>query len=73
MSAFPLSLVGGVYTYYFTTGETQAYGGINGHKLLAEGKWGMYAGDGNADNTINLVDKTGVWMPNAGKKGFFKC
>ncbi len=73
MSAIPVSLSGGVYTYNFTTGSGQAYGGINGQKPLAIGKWGMYAGDGDANNTINTADKTSVWTPNAGKKGYLNA
>lgn len=73
MSAVPLTLGGGIYSYDFTTGSAQAYGGVNGHKQLVAGKWGMFSGDGDANNTINLTDKTSVWTPNVGKKGYLNA
>jgi hypothetical protein len=73
MSAVPLTLGGGIYSYDFTTGSAQAYGGVNGHKQLAVGKWGMFSGDGDANNTINNTDKTAVWTPNVGKKGYLNA
>ena len=72
MSALPLTLVGGIYSYDFTTGAGQAYG-VNGHKQLAVGKWGMFSGDGDANNTVNNTDKTAVWTPNVGKKGYLNA
>jgi len=73
MSAVPLTLVGGIYSYDFTTGSGQAFGDANAHKQLAVGKWGMFSGDGDANNIINATDKTGVWTPNAGKKGYLNA
>jgi hypothetical protein len=72
MSAVPLTLSGGMYSYNFTTSGTQAYG-ANSQKQLVAGKWGMYSGDGDANNTINTADKTGTWTPNAGKKGYLNA
>jgi hypothetical protein len=72
MSAMPLTLSGGMYSYNFTTSGTQAYG-ANSQKQLAVGKWGMYSGDGDANNTVNLTDKTAVWTPNSGKKGYLNA
>ena len=40
---------------------------------MVAGKWGMYSGDGDANNTINNTDKTAVWTPNAGKKGYLNA
>ena len=73
ISAVPLTLGGGIYSYDFTTGSAQAYGGVNAHKQLAVGKWGMFSGDGDANNTINNTDKTAVWTPNTGKKGYLNA
>jgi hypothetical protein len=72
MSAVPLTLSGGMYSYNFSTSGTQAYG-ANSQKQLAAGKWGMYSGDGDANNTVNLTDKTAVWTTNAGKKGYLNA
>ncbi len=68
MSANPWTESGGVYSYDFTTGEGQAFN--SGQKEIAPGIWGMYAGDGNADNTINNTDKTVVWQPDAGEQEY---
>jgi hypothetical protein len=72
MSAVPLTLSGGMYSYNFTTSGTQSYG-ANSQKLLVAGKWGMYSGDGDANNTINSTDKTSVWTPNVGKMGYLNA
>jgi hypothetical protein len=72
MSAIPLTLVGGMYSYNFSTSGTQAYG-ANSQKQLVAGIWGMFSGDGDANNTININDKTVVWTPNAGKKGYLNA
>ncbi|MBN1340483.1 MAG: hypothetical protein JXA03_14230 [Bacteroidales bacterium] len=61
---------GGVYTYDFTTGADQVYGGFIAHKQLAPGQWGMAGGDGNADRQVNNSDKVDVWTPTAGNSGY---
>ncbi len=73
MSAFPLALSEGTYYYYFSTDENKVYGGSTGHKQLGTNAWGMFSGDGDANNTINNLDKTVVWTPNAAKKGYLKA
>jgi hypothetical protein len=60
----------GTFTWDFTTGAGQAYGGVNAHKELAPGKWGMIAGDGNADRQVNNADKNDVWRPQSGSSGY---
>jgi hypothetical protein len=70
MSAVPLVLSGGSYTYNFTTAAANAYGGSNGHKQIATGVWGMVAGDGNSDGTIGTNDKVDVWGAQAGFSGY---
>jgi hypothetical protein len=72
MSASPLSLSGGLYSYDFTTGAGQAYG-VDAQKQLVSGKWGMYSGDGNASNTIEETDKTVVWSSEAGKMDYLNA
>ncbi len=70
MSAYPLIEAGGVYTYDFTSGAEQAYGGANGHKEIGTGVWGMIGGDGNANGQIDNPDKDDVWALQAGNSGF---
>jgi PKD repeat protein len=71
LSANPVTLSGGIYSYDFTTGSGQAYGS-NSQKNIGSGKYGMYAGDFNADGTINTNDKTNPWTLSAGKKGYLQ-
>ncbi|MBN1340928.1 MAG: PKD domain-containing protein [Bacteroidales bacterium] len=70
MSAVPLTETDGVFSYDFTTGSDQAYGGSNGHKQIAPGIWGLTGADGNADNQINNGDKIDVWINQAGGSGY---
>ena len=70
MSANALTQTGGVYSYDFTTGSSQVYGGANGHKEVGTGIWGMIGGDGNADGQVNNGDKNDVWTPQAGTAGY---
>jgi len=70
MSAMPLMLDNGVYSYDFTYGENQIYGDTNGKKKIASGIWGMVAGDGNGDGQVNISDIYGAWYPKAGEKGY---
>ena len=58
--------VGGIYSYDFTTCIGQVHGGILGHKQLASGKWGMFAGNADGSNMIDVSDKT-FWMNDAAK------
>jgi hypothetical protein len=71
MSASGLVNVAGTYTYDFTTGAGQAYGGANAHKLIGSGIWGMISGDGDVNGTVNNSDESVVWTLNAGRKGYF--
>jgi len=68
LSASALSETGGVYSYDFTTPEGQAYG-TDAQKNLGGGVYGMYSGDGDADGTINMDDKT-IWTIQAGTQGY---
>jgi hypothetical protein len=70
MSASGLVNIGGTYSYDFTTGAGQAYGGANAHKMIGSGIWGMISGDGDANGTVEYTDESLTWTPNAGKKGY---
>ena len=72
ISGNALTAAGGVYTYDFSSGENQAYGGTDGHKQLTSGIWGMYSGDGNADGTVNSSDISPLWEDQSGNKGYLK-
>ena len=71
MSAGPLNESSGNYTYDFTIGPNQAYG-TAAQKDLGNGKFGMYAGDFNADGEIDNSDKSSIWFGDAGKLGYFQ-
>jgi hypothetical protein len=46
----------GAYKYDFTTDSSQVYGGTAGSKPLSLGKWGMPAGDTDANGQIDADD-----------------
>ncbi|MCD4791480.1 MAG: hypothetical protein K8R37_15910, partial [Bacteroidales bacterium] len=69
MSSGPLTDVGGTYSWDFTSGTGQAYG-TDAQKNLG-GIYGMYAGDGDANGTIEVADKNNIWSLQAGKKGYW--
>ncbi len=69
LSATPLVPSGiNQYSYDFTSGAGQAY--LNGHKNLGGGVYGMYGADGAPNQLINLTDKTTVWAPQVGTRGY---
>ncbi|MBN1338905.1 MAG: VCBS repeat-containing protein [Bacteroidales bacterium] len=70
MSSEGLQLSGTTYSWDFTTGSGQAFGGSNAHKDIAPGIWGMTGADGNADGQINNGDKNDVWAVQAGTGGY---
>ncbi len=69
MSANPVTESGGTYTYDFTTASGQAFGS-NAQANLGGGMYGMYSGDSNADGTINDLDLSNSWDPDAGSSGY---
>jgi hypothetical protein len=71
MNANPIGGFGGSYAFNFSTGPGQVYGGQAGYKQLESNIWGMAAGDINADNQINLSDKSNGWTVEAAKTGYF--
>ena len=60
----------GLYTYDYSSGETQVFGGLAGHKDLGAGVWGMIAADGDASGTVTLTDKNGPWLLDLGLSGY---
>ncbi|MCD4684020.1 MAG: hypothetical protein K8R86_12115, partial [Bacteroidales bacterium] len=68
MSKYPLNETGGIYTYDFTTAADQAFG--NNQSDFGGGKFGMIAGDANADGTINDFDGIEAWYPQIGQSGY---
>ncbi|MBN1337800.1 MAG: choice-of-anchor D domain-containing protein [Bacteroidales bacterium] len=70
MSGSPLTQSGSLYSYDFTTGLGQVYGGALGHKQLAPGVWGMVGGDGLPDGQVGNSDKVDVWVPQSGSSGY---
>ena len=72
LSAWALTLSGGVYNYDFSTGPGQVVGTNQGHKYLGNGTWGMYAGDGNSDGVINFNDNSNPWQLQAGGTGYLQ-
>jgi hypothetical protein len=68
MSAFPLTLGGGIYSYDFTNALSKAY--LNGQISLGGGKYGMYAGNADGNSTINNSDITLKWNLQAGVSGY---
>jgi hypothetical protein len=71
MSAIPLTIGGGIYSYDFSSSSGKVYGGISGHKLLAASVWGMFAADGDKSQFIDLSDITGPWTTDAGNQGYY--
>ncbi|MBN3034643.1 MAG: hypothetical protein JW861_03600 [Bacteroidales bacterium] len=73
MSSDPLSKAGNIYSYDYTTGSTKVYGGMNGHREIAPGIWGMIAGDGDCDGQVTSADKVEVWIPQSGSSGYLQA
>ncbi|MCF8405508.1 MAG: hypothetical protein K9H58_16300 [Bacteroidales bacterium] len=71
LSNFPLSNSTGPYDYDFTVSQAMVYGETAGHKNLAPGIWGMFAGDGYGDGSINIADIYNSWKPSAGEMGYY--
>lgn len=71
ISAIGLSQIGGVYSYNFTTGAGQAYGGSSAQNEIAAGIWGMIGGDADANGIIGTGDMTAEWQMEAGEAGLY--
>lgn len=73
MSADSCNLNSDTFSYDFTTGESQVYGGVIGHKEIAAGIWGMISGDANADGQVDNTDKNVEWASQAGTTGYLSA
>ncbi len=69
MSAVPLTLSGGIYSYDFTTAASQAY--LSGQTSLGGGKYGMYAGNADGSGMIDATDITVTWNADAANSGYY--
>lgn len=70
LSADPLIMTGGIYSYDFSTAAEKAYGGSNAHTEIVPGIWGMAGGDCNADGLVNTTDISDSWYSTAGFAGY---
>ena len=76
MSSGGLTYAGGGYSWDFTQSLTKAFARMdksaymNGHKLLGNGLFGMFGGDGDANGQIQTQDKNNIWNPQSGLSGY---
>ncbi|MBN3034884.1 MAG: hypothetical protein JW861_04805 [Bacteroidales bacterium] len=70
MSNYPLQEVAGVYSYDFSAGLNQVFGGPTGHKDLGGGVCGMMSADGDSDGQVTTGDKVDVWIVQSGQSGY---
>jgi hypothetical protein len=73
MSSIALSEDAGVYSYNFSLGESQVYGGAAGYKEISVGVWGMVGADADANGIIDISDKTVNWMNEVGLSGYYSA
>jgi len=70
MAANALSESGGVYSHNFTDDINKAHSeGASAHKEISPGVFGMFAGNGNEDDSIDFSDMA-YWQPDAGFEGY---
>jgi len=67
MAANAVTMTSGIYTYDFSTGIGQAYGGAVGYKQIgiSPARYGMVTGDINQDGSVYTSDYD-IWAPLAG-------
>ena len=70
MNKQPLTGIGNIYTYDYSSGSEQVFGGANAHTEVEPGIWAMIGGDGNGDKNTNNGDKLSVWAVNVGQSGY---
>jgi hypothetical protein len=70
LSTSGLEKIGEVYTYNFTIDKNNAHGG--NLKDIGNGIWGMYGGNGLADEQIDDLDYTSVWKLESGVSGYLQ-
>jgi hypothetical protein len=70
LSANPLVPTGvNQYSYDFTTGAGQAYGGVSGHKDMGSGTFGMFSADAEPDGQVDALDYL-IWRNSSGTSGY---
>jgi hypothetical protein len=70
MSASPAQLNSDIYSFDFTIGQYQTFGGLSGCVEVGSGKYGMIAGDSNGSGIIEMNDKTNGWQLQSGLSGY---
>lgn len=70
MTASQVNYSAGSFSYNFSTGADQVYGGAVSHKELTPGIWGLSSGDGNGDGEVLDNDKDELWDLQASQAGY---
>lgn len=68
LSASSLTVNGSIYQYDFSDASAKAFN--SGHKHLGGSVYGMIGGDGIANGTIDMEDKSTLWKLQAGEGGY---
>ena len=69
MSKNPLQLSDSTALYDFSDSQDKAYGN-EAMKSLGNGKFGLYAADGNGNGSVNSADNNSVWKKENGSVGY---
>jgi len=69
MTKNPILISDSTSLYDFTTSQNKAYG-TQPMKALGNGRYGLYAGDGNSNGTVNNSDYNTVWKRENGSIGY---
>ena len=69
MTKSPIQLSDSTALYDFTSSEDKAYGSMP-MKDLGNGKFGLYAADGNGNGSVNNADNNSVWKKDNGTMGY---
>ena len=72
ISSVGLTQTDGLFSYDFTIGSHMALGDTEPQKELANGVFGMYAGDINSNGNIGYDDKI-LWSSDAGKSNYLNA
>lgn len=70
LSAGSLLDTPGAYVYDFTDDPLKAHGGLAAQKEIATGVYGMFGGNADGNNQIDLIDITTYWYGIAGYYGY---
>ncbi len=70
MSALAVKLGSETAVYDYTDAMEKAYGSPNGMRDLGGGKFGMFAGDADANGQVQNTDKNLHWAPHNGTAGY---